>query len=146
MLTICGDNLSLIEKNSLASSDLNGYVGYYSRLKQFKGTNTKKFQLYKKSLLEGVDQKIDNPVEYARLRAKKSLTAFKRYTQERNDFFIRAIEKTIDKNPAVVIGGVHLPDLQQKLDDKNIKFEIISVEGYPENSDKLFDQIESLLN
>ncbi|WP_372655779.1 hypothetical protein [Halobacteriovorax sp.] len=146
LMTMCGDNLSLIEKNALASSDLNGYIGYYTRLKQYKDTNNKKYQLYKKSLLDGVDKKIDNPVEYARIRAKKSLSAFRRYTQERNDYFVRAIIKNIDKKPAVVIGGVHLADLTMKLKDKDIKYEIVEVEGYPKDSETIYDDIEKILN
>jgi len=146
LLTICGDNLDLIEKNGLASSDLNAFTGYYSRLKQFKNTDARKYKLYKDSLLEGLTEEVKNPVEYSRLKAKESLNSFKKYVQIRNDHFVKAIIENIDKNPAVIIGGVHLPDLKKKLTDKKVKFKVMEVEGYPENSDKIFDEIEKVLN
>lgn len=133
---ICADDEALMEKNQLALSDARGFLGFYLRLRQIKNS-PKSFARYKEALEETQKQKINDPITYSKEKALESLQLFKEYVKERNVVFLEHIKKHLDKNPVVVIGGLHARDLSDLLKAENIPVKVITPKGYPEANEKL---------
>lgn len=138
---ICGDSDLLIKKHALAFSNLRAFSGYLMRLLENKN-NPKIFKAYADSLLKN---KGGDPLKYARVKSLESLENIKMYTAKRNNKFIQQIIKNIDKNPMVIIGGMHIPDLRNKLDALKLKYTIITPSDYVEKDFELFLSIETIL-
>jgi hypothetical protein len=133
---LCADNLSMLKKNQLAISDARGFIGFYIRLKQTAG-DPKKFLTYKKALEETHKIEVADPIGYSKAQTIKSLESFNHYVQQRNVIFTQAIKKHIDKNPILIVGGLHANDLINQLKAEGIKTEVITPKGYPESSERL---------
>ena len=133
---LCADNESLLKKNQLAISDARGFIGFYFRLKEH-AADSHKFLTYKKAL-EGT-QKIEivDPIGYSKDHTIKSLENFNLYIQQRNTLFAEAIKKNINKNPILVVGGLHSTDLINQLKTEGIEIEVITPKGYPDSSEKI---------
>jgi hypothetical protein len=76
--TVCGDNQLLIKEHQLIFSDLKGYVGFFSRLKQSQ-PGTKMYLAYLQALEESEKKKIAKPIEYLK---KKILNIIDEHTRE----------------------------------------------------------------
>lgn len=144
LLSLCGDDEKLIQDHGMAFSNARAFIGYYTRLKEFKKKkDQKRFKLYADSMLDG--KTIQDPVGYAREEAKKNLNQVKKLIHQRNQSFLRVIETHKDKNLAVVIGGLHLDHLEGLIKKSKIDYEIVPVTGIPKDSKKLFERLEQSL-
>jgi hypothetical protein len=144
LLTICGDNLELVKKHSLAFSDARAFLGYWQRLQEFKEKgNTKSFETYKLALLK--DTKTDDPIHYAKLELTEAIKSIEHFSELRNQKFFEVISKLQGK-VGVVIGGDHALGLKKLLEKKGYDAQIVELEGYPVGSDNLIDELKKQLN
>ena len=144
---ICADDKALLKENMLAFSDLRAFIGYYSRLKEFKDKNPKKFKLYADSMFDTAKQKdrsID-PIAFARDHAALALQKAEDLIKRRNERFAQVAEANKDKRPAIVVGGLHAKSLAERLESRGIKTQIIVPDGYSQEDEALLDQIKNLL-
>ncbi len=137
---LCGDSEDLLIKNQIAISDARGFFGFYLRLKQSM-SDSKKFALYKNALEETQKAKIDNPIDYTKAKAMKSLEEFNFYIKQRNAHFAQMIKTNIHKNPVLIIGGLHAEDLIIQLENLGIEKEVMVFKSYPESSEKLTENL-----
>ncbi len=140
ILTFCGDSKKLVNEHQLALSDLRAYYGYISRLNQFKGKDEKRYKEYSKALEVPQGQ---DAIVFAKEKGKAALQKFKDLIVKRNDSFIEMSIKNQDKNPMIIIGGLHAEDLEKRLKEKNIKVSIIEDETYAKEEKGLFTQLEA---
>ncbi len=143
---ICGDSERIIKENNLAFSDLKGYVNFYRRLMEFKNKDQSSFDKYKNALSNIVEIK-DNqdPVLVARDLALRSLALFQKHIEDRNLFFLKKIIDNRDLDPVLIIGGLHINGITQKLKEAGIEFEVIEPKGYPKEEDRLVEDLLKLL-
>lgn len=129
---LCGDDVELIKKNLLAFSDLKGLFGYKTRIDQFKTQPVRQ-----KSYIDSARSvlKMDSSASDEEVLKKineellKSLSDFKSLLNQRNDSILKTIKK-VDFPAAVVIGALHIEDLQDRLKDKNtLVFEPVGLKG-----------------
>jgi hypothetical protein len=140
---LCGDDEELINKHLLAFSDLQGFLGFYGRLKSSHG---KTFKKYHAALEQLSDKKIPDPLNYTSEMARISWQKVIEYTHARNDVFISQIEKNLSKNPIVIIGGIHVDDMAKKLAKKGIEYEIVTPKGFKNEIGSLMQKVEAILN
>ncbi len=143
---VCADNEDLMKKQLLAFSDLRAFVGYYSRLKEFKGKNEKSYALYEKALLdkEGKVGKVD-AVAYAREKAVAAMDEVEKLIEERNQKFVAAAKEALAANPVIVVGGLHAKGIQAHFEKEKIKYTVFSPEGYKEADENLTESLRALL-
>lgn len=143
LLTLCGDNKKLINEHQLALSDLRAYYGYIARLKQFKGKDEKRYQVYAEALKapKGTD-----PLLYAQEKGKEALKKFKELIIKRNDQFIESASANYAKNPLIIIGGLHAEDIEKRLKAKGLNVRIIEDATYEKEEKGLFSQLEAAFN
>lgn len=144
---VCGDNLKLIQENNLAFSDLNGFSGFFERLKYYKQNDEKKYQKYLKAFKETTDfNSKEDPVLVAKNKTLSSLNKFRLYIEKRNLSFLDAIKKNLDENPIVVIGGLHVSNLVESLEKLDIEYEVITPSKYPAQDEQLVGKLQVSLN
>jgi hypothetical protein len=144
--SLCGDSLPLMKKNALAFSELRGFASYAITLIKSKTKDPQKFELYKKSLLKDHKnpKKLD-AISFAKLKASESLTEALFYINKRNDVFIEKIIQNKGSDMAVVIGGMHIKDLSEKLEKLKIPFEVYTPKGYQNLELKLLQTLNKFL-
>ena len=147
VVALCADDETLMKQNQLAFSDIRGFLGYYTRLKEFKGKDQKKFELFEKSLLEKEKNKLGqiDAIKYAQSRALDKIKEAKELIEKRNEKIIAAIEASLSSSPYVIVGGLHAKGLVERLKSKQIKFNVVTPNGYQEKDEKLFDELAALL-
>lgn len=148
VVAVCADDDVLMKQNQIAFSDIRGFLGYYTRLKEFKGKDQKKFELYEKSLFEKEKEKIGkvDAVKYAQSKAVEKIEEAKGLIERRNEKIMASIEASLSSSPYVIVGGLHAKGLSDKLKSKQIKFSIVTPSGYQEKDEKLFDELTALLH
>ena len=141
----CGDNLNLISQNLLAMSELRGFVGFHERLVSSKVRDPAKFELYSKQLKSLFpNESITNPIDFSLKKSIENLDAFERLILKRNKFFYATAVKHLIKNPTIIIGGLHVQDLEQKLLNKSIFTKVIIPKGYVDDEQKLIKGMKKL--
>ncbi|MCB9091345.1 MAG: hypothetical protein H6621_10095 [Halobacteriovoraceae bacterium] len=141
----CGDNLDLVRNHQLVMSEIRGHLGFFLRLKQFQSENkTNEFQEYAKRLLG--DNNSEDPIVYSKNKIKENFELFKRYIEQRNNYFIKNIIGHENDNQAIVIGGLHVKDLEKKLTEQGFEVQVITPKGYPNEDQELLKKIESYIN
>ena len=144
---LCGDNLELIKENQKAMSDLRGYSSFYFRLVEYQKSDAKKFDLYKKQLQSLFPKTtIEFPIKFALEKSIASLKMFERLIEERNLKFQRLARKHYQKNPAIIIGGLHTNDLRRRFDELKLNYKVYTPKGYENDELKLLDQLKENLN
>lgn len=144
---VCGDNLDLIRKNLRSMSDLRGFSGFYQRLLQARKNDLNKFNAYFNQLKKLFpNENIIDPVQFSLKKSIKSLEDFEGYIKERNTFFLKSIKANLEGNPVVIIGGLHVMDLQKKLFLEKVKSHIVVPEGYSNDEQKLIFALKEILN
>ena len=144
---LCGDNNKLIKNNNLAFSDLRGFVNFFQRLIEYKGKDNKKYLKYKKAFSNIVDLKEeDDAILKAKDKSFESLKQFTHFIQLRNYHFVKKIVSTLDKNPVLIIGGLHIEGITKELDEAKIPYEVITPSGYPEEEDLIIKNLQALLS
>lgn len=143
---VCGDNLKLIDENLKAISDLRGFSGFYQRLRQSKGIDEKKYLAYKKQL-DGLfpNRKIKDPVQFSLNKSLNSLRLFEDLIVKRNNSFFDISKKYLKENPVIVIGGLHVKDLETKFDLDKILYETIIPNGYKNDEQSLVFALKEIL-
>ena len=145
--TLCGDDLDLLNKHSLAYSELRGHFGFYTRLVENKNKNPKKYQTYKNALLKEVENRsIMDPEKYAKETAIEAIDNIKKFLILRNEKFVKIIQQNLDKRPAIIIGKLHVLNLKKQLKKLKIPFTLASVKGIPSETGKELDQIREILS
>jgi hypothetical protein len=142
---LCGDNLELIKKNQLAYSDLRGLFGFKMRLEQHTVDANKKADYLKtiKEVLKLPSTANEIDTEKAlNAEIRKSLIQFHTYLKARNQFFVD-VSKTVEKPTAIVIGALHIKDLEAKLPKGS--FEVFAPKGLNGDEDKLIQELERFL-
>jgi hypothetical protein len=143
---LCGDNLKLINENLRAMSDLRGFSGFFQRMKASRKTNLEKFNAYSEQLKKLFPKdKIKDPIQYSLKKSLNALGEFESLIKQRNEFFVRVAKESIEKNPVVIIGGLHVTDLQQRFYVDKIESEIIVPLGYSNDEQKLIYALKEIL-
>lgn len=141
---VCGDNESLVKKNLLDLSEAKGYLGFHYRLEESKN-NPKKYRSYLDALEETEKKKIPNPIQYCEEKALVHVRNFWQGISKRNASFVSIAKVLIQQSPVIVIGGLHVKDLEKQLKEEGIEVQVITPKGYPENSENLGQELTKVL-
>ena len=143
---LCGDDDELISENLKAMSDLRGFSGFYTRLVESQLDNLPKFQAYAKQLKSLYpNEKIEKPISFTLERSLKALKTFQRIISERNRYFSKVAKENYDKNPIIIIGGLHVGNLKERIEKKSLKVKVITPTGYIDNETLLVTMLEKNL-
>lgn len=131
MAVKCGDNFGLIEKNLGTLSDIRGLVGFKIRLEQLKG-EPKARDGYIDALKKVLKLPPTAPEKEALAKLDQSLRSdLKQYRQllsDRNAYFVEAAKK-VEGRKSIVIGSLHIPDLETRLKKANISYVVFKPKG-----------------
>lgn len=131
MAVKCGDNFGLIEKNLGTLSDIRGLVGFKIRIEQLKG-EPKARNGYIESLKKVLKLPPTATEKEALAKLDQSLREdLKQYRQllsERNAYFVEAAKK-VEGRKSIVIGSLHIPDLETRLKKANISYVVFKPKG-----------------
>lgn len=140
---ICGDNDELIKLNQLAMSDMRGFLGFYI------GVQTRKDPKYIRTVKEALESlghgNVENVPQFLQQKLLESWDKSFEYIYQRNDRFIEKILAQKSIPPIVVIGGIHVEDLAQKLASKKIPFEIATPKDYPAKDEQMIHSLGKLI-
>ena len=143
---ICGDSLNLINKNLRAMSDLRGYLGFYQKMKETEKSNEEFFKKYLIQLQKiHPDEDIQDPIGFSLNKSVNALEEFEDFILKRNDIFYSKIKSHMKKNPILVIGGLHVDDLQKKLESQKLGVKVITPKGYSNDEKKLLIGMKEIL-
>lgn len=143
---ICGDDLSLIKKNQLAFSDARGFTGFFNRLKSSIDSNTKKYGLYLKQLKQLYPKEdIGDGLSFSLNRALNAVDRFEKYVKLRNDVFIDKLKESYNLSPILIIGGLHVQDIEEKLTKLKLNYKTYTPDGYTDNEQALLRQLKNNL-
>lgn len=144
---VCGDNNDLIKKNNLAFSDTKAFSGFFQRLFHYQNNDQKLYEKYLKAFKEVVTLKEgEDPVAVAKRKTLESLSKFGTHIETRNLYFLKQILKQIEKNPILIVGGLHVPGIVKQLKEGKIDYEIITPVDYPQDEGKLFVELKKALD
>ncbi len=143
----CGDNDKLIAENQLALSNLRGLAGFKLRIEQTSLSKADRdsyvtaaaeiLHLPKGAAPSVVEDKLNAEI-------KKSIEQFETAIHKRDQIFI-AKAKDLKGIKVIVIGSLHLADLQIQLVEKNIPFSIWTPVGLEDQDAKLIEQLKARL-
>ncbi len=148
--TLCVDNDELIHKSQLALSDIRAYVGYASRLEEFKQKKDQvSFDRYAKSLLtpEQIAKKVD-ALKVAKEMALIAVEEFEKINQAREGKFVEnivALNMDPKESIAIIIGGVHAEKLSNDLKKHKWVVEMYTPSGYVDNDKGLLEDVKRKL-
>lgn len=148
--TLCVDNDELIHKSQLALSDIRAYVGYASRLEEFRQKKDQvSFDRYAKSVLtpEQIAKKVD-ALKVAKEMALIAVEEFEEINKSREEKFVENIV-ALKMNPkdsvALIIGGVHAENLSNDLKKLKWIVEMYTPSGYVDNDKGLLEEVKRKL-
>lgn len=142
--TLCGDDLQMIAKHQLLFSDLKGYIGFFTRLKE-SVAGTKKYESYLRALEDSEKRKIKQPVDYLKKKIKGLIEQEEAMVSQRNKSFLKVVQGSEASTVAIVIGNRHLEDLKTSLEKQGHKvllFDLVQ-ETIPKND--LHQQLKSMI-
>ncbi|MBT4792685.1 MAG: hypothetical protein HON90_14015 [Halobacteriovoraceae bacterium] len=143
---LCGDNNLLIDENLKAISDVRGFTGFYQRLVESKNTDLAKFKKYKQQLVSLFPkEKIQDPIKFSLEKAILALDRFEELIKKRNQSFVDLALKYKDQKPVIIIGGLHIKNLEQRFHIKNVKYNVITPKGYANDEQKLLYAMKEIL-
>jgi hypothetical protein len=125
--TFCAERMELVKKQNLAFSDLRGNLGFFVRLKQNRIKDPAAYERFKTSYLD-LKNKPDyngNVVEFARTQTMEALHQVEQMIARRNEHMAEIIDSFKFKKASVVIGALHIEDLKEKLEKKDIKVTVV---------------------
>lgn len=149
LMTVCGDDLSLIKENNLAFSDARGEFGFLKKCIDLKYDPAKL-----KTYLEGAIELYKLPKETNRLEVvkrlkfelKKSITKILETIEKRNLKVIEKVKESKENKIAVIFGGSHIEGLFKQLEAKGINCKIITPTGYEDQESTLIESLNKLLD
>ena len=144
---VCGDSEALIQEGNVRLTNLRGWVGYLTHLKQSYVDDQGKLYADGAADLLKISRATPRPELIAKVkdRIREELAAFRKAIQERNDKFIKLIQETEFKTAAIVINGLHAEDLKAKLQAANLGCEVFEPPGYQREEERLIQDFEKLL-
>jgi hypothetical protein len=128
---VCGDSNKLVKEHLTALSDIRGLVGYRLRIDQLRNEPSRRA-----SYIESVQGslKISKGTSDAETMRRlddairQSIVRYKALVNERNEFFVKSIVSTKEKS-AVIIGALHIEDLEKRMKKANIKYVLFVPKG-----------------
>lgn len=148
--TLCVDDLDLIHQSDLALSDIRAYVGYSTRLSEFKKEGDQaNYDRYATSILTDDEKKKNvDALQIVRKKASEAILLFQSINAQREQKLVKNIlDLKMEKNQAaaLVIGGIHVESLEVELSKHKMAVEIYTPKGYVENDKGLIDDIKRKL-
>lgn len=137
---VCGDRAELVKENALALSEAKGYLGFFYRLTEHKN-NLRKFTSYLGALEETEKQKIDDPIAYSEKKAIEHVSQFWRLIKERNQVLVKSALERLSERPVIIVGGLHLKDLEEEFKKRGVATEVWTPKGYPIETEKLGENL-----
>ena len=142
---VCGDHDQLIKENLRAASDLRGFTGFYTKMSDAREKNKKRFNAYADQLQKLYPEHTPkDPVEFALGQAKASLDKFQQIIQQRNTSFFKTASKYYQDNPIIIIGGLHVADLEKRFTIAKKTYEVLVPAGYANDEQGLILAVEKL--
>ncbi len=146
---ICGDNLALIKKHQLILSDMRGLLGFKIRIEQFKD-DLKKRADYIATVRDLLKLSVgtDDSTVISKLddELRQKLVDFNQVLHERNELFaLRAQSRDATPITAIVIGAIHIRDLDRQLQDAKLTTQTFTPTGLAGDEGDLLSQIQTLL-
>ena len=149
VLTLCGDDETLIKKHNLAFSDSRAAIGFYNRIYQFRN-DPKKVGSWLKAFAETYKMDHVPTVDEALKRSKENLKAavgvIRDLFEKRNQHFVNAIKNSKVSESVLVIGGAHVADLKVQLERAGVGCTVVEPVGYDPNDETLLEQLEKLVS
>lgn len=148
ILTVCGDNEKLIQEGLVRLSNLRGWAGFYGRLTEPSSDNERQ-KLFAESAA-GV-LKVDKETPIAELVPKikekigEELDAFQKSLGERNESFVKTLQAHTFKTAAVIIGGLHVEDLREKVEAAGFNCEVHEPTGYARDDENVIRDFEQAI-
>ncbi|MCT4641839.1 MAG: hypothetical protein N4A33_06025 [Bacteriovoracaceae bacterium] len=97
------------------------------------------------SLYSKFKESLNPKVEKLRLKILQLIAQFEYFIKVRNDRFIESIKRTSGDDNYVVIGGLHIKDLAQKLKKEGYIVDIVTPKNYVDEDDILLDKLKQSL-
>jgi hypothetical protein len=145
--TFCGDSEKLIQEGNLRLSNLRGWMGFYARLSD-KSEAPDKLKIISESAADLLKLPKDTPVDKLiaeiKVRIQQELDGYFKSLAERNDAFVKVLSEHEFERAAVVIGGLHAPDLKEKLQKAGLGCDIYEPPGYQRNDEKLVQDFQKI--
>lgn len=149
LLTLCGDNDKLIQEGNLRSSNLRGWMGFWTKLNEGKG-DPDKLKLYSEAAADLLKMPKDTAIEKLQAkikeRFKEELDLFATSLKERNTSFVNVLKDRQFDTAAIVIGGLHADDLKAKLQAAGLACEVLEPTGYVREDENLIKEFQRALN
>ena len=147
VLTICGDNEKLIQEGNLRLSNLRGWVGFWTRLRETYPDDKGKLYADAAAELLKVPKTTPMPdlIKQVQAKIKEELAAFKKSLNDRNDSIVKSLQAAEYESAAVVIGGLHTDDLKEKVQAAGLACEVLEPPGYPKEDEKLIQDFEKII-
>ncbi len=145
---VCGDSLKLIKTHQLILSDMRGLLGFKVRIEQFKDQPSQRtdYLASVRDLLKLPKAASDTDILANlddQLRAK--LLEFNQILHERNESFVRTA-KFASPTAAVVIGAIHVEDLEAQFKKQNLATSTFEPRGLKGDESELLKQIDTMLS
>ncbi len=149
VVTLCGDNDKLIQEGNLRTSNLRGWMGFWTKLNEGKG-DSEKLKLYSEAAADLLKMPKDTALEKLQAkikeRFKEELDLFAKSLSERNTSFVNVLKDRDFETAAIVIGGLHADDLKAKLQDAGLACEVLEPPGYVREDENLIKEFQKALN
>ena len=81
-------------------------------------------------------------VSQIKSKLKEDLEAFRQSLNTRNDSFMKELQERSYSKAAVVIGGLHVEDLREKLEKAGIGCDVYEPPGYQRESENLIQDFQ----
>jgi len=143
----CGDNAALIQEGNVRITNLRGWSGYLSHLREKYVDDRGKLYADGAADLLKISRATPLPELLTKVKDKVrgELAAFRRAIGERDDGFLKLVTETEFSTAAIVINGLHADDLKAKLQDAKLNCEIYEPPGYQKEDERLIQEFERLL-
>lgn len=146
--TWCGDNDKLIQEGLVRLSNMRGWAGFVSRLSET-NIDAERRQLFAETAAELLKESKETPADelLPKIKAKLSeeLAAFVKSLNDRNDSFVKILQEKEFKRAAVVIGGLHVMDLKDKLEAAGFDCALFEPSGYAREDEILIKDFEKAI-
>jgi hypothetical protein len=143
---LCADDAELIEENLLAFSEIKGHLSFYQALKEYKKTSNEKYLLYSNKLKELYPNEIiKDPMNFSLSEAIRNLDLFEQIILKRNKSFNKKIQVNLSSDPVLIVGGLHVKDLGEKLSAQRIPFNVLTPINYNNEEQVLLKSLKKIL-
>lgn len=144
---VCGDSDALIQEGNVRLTNLRGWAGYLTHLKQSYVDDQGKLYADGAADLLKISRATprDEIIAKVKDRIREELGSFRKAIHERNDGFVKVVSDAEFKTAAIVINGLHAEDLKTKLQAAGLGCEVYEPPGYQREEERLIQDFEKLL-